>query len=117
MKLSIITTLYNSSVTVDELTSKLKKNAQEFAGDSYEIILVNDGSNDDTVMKVKKIISGETNSNNNIKLINLSRNFGHHKALMTGINFSKGEFIFLLESDLEEDPEWLKDRTALPTRC
>ena len=59
-------------------------------------------------MKVKKIISGETNSNN-IKLINLSRNFGHHKALMTGINFSKGEFIFLLESDLEEDPEWLKD--------
>lgn len=41
-------------------------------------------------------------------LVDLSRNFGHHKALMTGLSFAKGELVFLLDSDLEEAPEWLQ---------
>jgi putative glycosyltransferase len=40
-------------------------------------------------------------------VIDLSRNFGHHKAMMTGLRYSEGERVFLLDSDLEEEPEWL----------
>ena len=46
---------------------------------------------------------------NNLKMIVLSKNYGHHKALMTGLNESIGKFIFLLDSDLEENPNELKN--------
>src|SRR5262249_23606754 len=42
-----------------------------------------------------------------IQVIELSRNFGHHKAIMTGLAHARGAFVFLIDSDLEEDPEWL----------
>ena len=42
-----------------------------------------------------------------MRVIDLSRNFGHHKALMTGLAHARGELVFLIDCDLEEDPEWL----------
>jgi putative glycosyltransferase len=42
-----------------------------------------------------------------VTVVDLSRNFGHHKAMMTGLAYARGEHIFLLDSDLEEEPEWL----------
>ena len=50
----------------------------------------------------------ESKKYKNINIIDLSRNFGHHKALMTGLSYSKGELIFLIDSDLEEDPKLLE---------
>ena len=47
--------------------------------------------------------------NTNIKIINLTRNFGHHEALLTGIEHSNGELIFVIDSDLEEDPAVFSD--------
>ena len=71
--------------------------------DDYEIVLVNDGSPDDSLMRAVRL----TESDGNVVLIDLSRNFGHHKAMMTGLSYSQGEKIFLIDSDLEEEPEWL----------
>ena len=48
-------------------------------------------------------------SNNKIKLIQLSRNYGHHRAMYAGIQHSKGELIFLIDSDLQEQPEAFPD--------
>jgi putative glycosyltransferase len=51
-----------------------------------------------------------------IRVIDLSRNFGHHKALMTGLSRARGELVLLIDSDLEEQPEWLQAFRAEMTR-
>jgi putative glycosyltransferase len=99
MKLSIVTTLFKSENSIAEFDSRIRHFAKEITAD-FEVIYVDDGSPDDSWSVVKRIaeIEGRTT------LISLSRNFGHHRALMRGIAQSSGDFIFLIDSDLEEDP-------------
>ena len=103
MKLSVVATLYKSEHYLDEFCRRASIAAQQLVGDSYEIILVNDGSPDNCLACAIQI----TKINHHFILIDLSRNFGHHKAMMTGLSYAKGELIFLIDSDLEEEPEWL----------
>ncbi|WP_392538298.1 glycosyltransferase family 2 protein [Legionella sp. 227] len=103
MKLSVVTTLYKSAQHIEEFCARTALAAEQLVGDDYEIVLVNDGSPDNSfsiALQLAKI-------NPHILLIDLSRNFGHHKAMMTGLAHAKGELIFLIDSDLEEDPELL----------
>lgn len=102
MKLSIVTTLYKSSPYVDEFYSLITAEAEKIT-DDYEVIFVDDGSPDDSLSKAINLHKIDTK----IKVIELSRNFGHHKAIMTGLSHAKGEFIFLIDVDLEEEPELL----------
>lgn len=102
MKLSIVTTLYKSSPYVDEFYTRLSKEAKKIT-DDYEIIFVEDGSPDDSLQKAVALYEKD----NKVKVIELSRNFGHHKAIMTGLSHARGEFVFLIDSDLEEEPELL----------
>lgn len=102
MKISIVTTLYKSSSYIDEFYLRVSAAARNLT-DDYEIVLVNDGSPDDSLLRAIQL----TRSDNRIVLIDLSRNFGHHKAMMTGLSYVRGERIFLIDSDLEEDPGWL----------
>ena len=102
MKLSIVTTLYNSSIYVDEFYERITKEAKKIT-DNYEIIFVDDGSPDDSLEKVINLYQKDKR----VKVIELSRNFGHHKAIMTGLSHAEGEFIFIIDSDLEEEPEFL----------
>ena len=103
MQLSIIATLFYSSSTIYELHKRISCAAQNLVGKDYEIIFVNDGSPDDSLEIVVQI----SKLDNHVRVIDLSRNFGHHKAIMTGLSYSKGEKVFLIDSDLEEDPEWM----------
>jgi len=105
MKLSIVATLYQSAEYIDEFHRRASQAAKELAGEDYEIILVNDGSPDDSLNLAIQL--AETDSH--LVVVDLSRNFGHHKAMMTGLEHSCGEKVFLLDSDLEEEPEWLSD--------
>ena len=102
MKLSIVTTLYYSESYVDEFYERITKEAKKIT-DDYEIIFVDDGSPDNSLKKCISLSKKDTK----IKVIELSRNFGHHKAIMTGLSYAKGEFVFLIDSDLEEEPEIL----------
>lgn len=102
MKLSIVTTLYKSSTYVDEFYTRMTKEALKITN-NYEIIFVDDGSPDDSLNKCISLY----NKDKKVKVIELSRNFGHHKAIMTGLSHAKGEFVFLIDSDLEEEPELL----------
>ncbi len=104
MKLSVVTTLYKSERFVEEFYSRIVIVVKEIT-DDYEIVFVNDGSPDSSNKKVLQL----KEIDNNIKLIELSRNFGHHKAVMTGLNFVDGAYVFLLDIDLEEPPEILRD--------
>ena len=103
MKLSIVATLYKSAPYIGEFIARSSLVAQQIAQTDYEIILVNDGSPDRSL----EIAISLTKSYTNIVLIDLSRNFGHHKAMMTGLIHSQGDLVFLIDSDLEEEPEWL----------
>jgi len=102
MKLSIVTTLYKSSPYIDEFYERISKEAKKIT-DDYEIIFVDDGSPDDSLHKCIKMHKQDSK----VKVIELSRNFGHHKAIMTGLTYAQGDFIFLIDSDLEEEPEFL----------
>lgn len=103
MKLSIVSTLFLSEKSLKEFYERTKQVAKDFAGDDHEIILVNDGSPDKSLSLALELVKKDKN----LKLIDLSRNFGHYKAMMTGLGYAQGDKIFLLDSDLEEDPEYL----------
>jgi putative glycosyltransferase len=103
VKLSIVTTLYCSAPYIAEFCKRASVIAEKVSGDDYEIVLVNDGSPDNSL----EIAIALTTANPHIVVIDLARNFGHHKAMMTGLAAAIGELVFLIDSDLEEEPEWL----------
>ena len=103
MKLSIVATLYQSASYIIEFHQRASDAAKTLVGTDYEIILVNDGS-PDTSLDIAIELSKQ---DHHLVVIDLSRNFGHHKAMMTGMAQAKGERVFLIDSDLEEKPEWL----------
>ena len=97
--LSIVTSLYLSAPYLREFSRRARE-AAAAATLSYEIILVNDGSPDDSLATALQLRREDPR----IRIIDLSRNFGHHKALMTGMARAAGELVFLIDCDLEEDP-------------
>jgi putative glycosyltransferase len=108
MKLSIVATLYQSAAYIDEFCRRAGAAARQFAGDDYEIVLVNDGSPDNSLNVAVQL----TQRDSHVVVVDLSRNFGHHKAMMTGLSAARGERVFLIDSDLEEEPEWLTSFAA-----
>lgn len=100
VKLSVVTTLYNTSDYLSEFLTKVTNLHIQFPIDTFEIILVDDGSESEQYLRAQNICRDYKN----IKLIRLSRNFGHHFALMEGLERATGDVIFLIDGDLEEDP-------------
>ena len=103
MKLSIVATLYKSAPYITEFHQRASVVAKQLVGEEYEIVFVNDGSPDNSLDVALKL----TKLDNHVVVVDLSRNFGHHKAMMTGLGYATGEQVFLIDSDLEEEPEWL----------
>src|SRR6266498_3016010 len=102
MTLSIVTTLYDSAPYLEQFYVRVCAAAEQITQD-YEIILVNDGSPDNSLDIALSIYLRDKR----VRVIDLSRNFGHHKAMMTGLAHARGDLVFLLDSDLEEEPELL----------
>jgi len=103
MKLSIVATLYQSAAYIAEFHQRASAAAQQLVGDDYEIVFVNDGSPDNSLELAVQL----TERDARVVVVDLSRNFGHHKAMMTGLAHAKGNHVFLIDSDLEEEPEFL----------
>jgi putative glycosyltransferase len=103
MKLSIVATLYQSALHINEFYERVSVTAKQLVGGDYEIVFVNDGSPDNSLDLAIRL----TEQDSHVVVVDLSRNFGHHKAMMTGLAQTKGELVFLIDSDLEEDPEWI----------
>jgi putative glycosyltransferase len=100
--LSIVTSLYNSAPFVREFYAQVSESAARLTS-NYEIVFVNDGSPDDSLRISRELCAEDPR----VRVIDLSRNFGHHKALMTGLMKARGDLVFLIDADLEEDPAWL----------
>jgi putative glycosyltransferase len=104
MKLSVVTTLYCSAAYIEEFYRRVCLVAQAITSD-YEIIMVNDGSPDNSLEVARSLYERD----DRVILVDLSRNFGHHKALMTGLSYAQGDLVFLVDVDLEEQPEMLTE--------
>jgi putative glycosyltransferase len=103
MQLSIVTTLYKSALTVEAFYRRAVTAAEALTTD-FEIVLVDDGSPDDSLQIALSIVERDAR----VRVVELSRNFGHHKALITGLEHARGDLSFLIDSDLEEEPELLQ---------
>jgi len=102
MKLSIVSTMYRSAPYIAEFARRIASAADQIT-DNYELILVNDGSPDDSLAVALEIQA----KNPKIQIVDLSRNFGHHAAIVAGLEHATGDCVFLIDCDLEERPEWL----------
>jgi len=102
MQISIVATLFYSEPYLREFHARMADTVKKITPD-YEIIFVNDGSPD----KAREVALELQQADPRVTLIDLSKNFGHHRAIMTGLEYSSGDYVFLIDTDLEEDPELL----------
>jgi polyisoprenyl-phosphate glycosyltransferase len=100
MLLSIVSPVYKAEKIVDELIWRIKESVKEITED-YEIILVEDGGGDHSWEKI------ETHSkiDQHVKGIKLSRNFGQHNAITAGLDHCKGDWVVVMDCDLQDQPE------------
>jgi putative glycosyltransferase len=96
--------MYRSEPYIEEFYRRVVKTIQKLGIGSYEIVFVDDGSPDHSRGVALQLYARDPN----VVVVDLSRNFGHHKAIMAGLSYTRGRRIFLLDSDLEEDPELLE---------
>jgi glycosyltransferase involved in cell wall biosynthesis len=103
-QLSVVIPVYNESSLIDELVKRVKTNVKLIT-DDYEIIIVDDGSQDNTWNSIEN----EAKLENRIKGIKFSRNFGHHYAITAGLHNSNGEWVVVMDGDLQDRPEVIPD--------
>lgn len=104
-KISIVTSLYKSSVFLEAFISRTLFALREIECEDFEIICVNDGSPDNSV----ELLLAKKLEIHQIKIIDLARNFGHHYALQAGLKYATGDYVFIIDNDLETPPETLID--------
>jgi glycosyltransferase involved in cell wall biosynthesis len=98
--LSVVVPVFNEGSIIVELVKRVKTNVKLITED-FEIILVDDGSEDETW----KFIENETRQEKRVKGIKFSRNFGHHYAITAGLHNSTGEWVVVMDGDLQDRPE------------
>ncbi len=98
--LSIVTTMYRSRAYLEEFLQGCLDAVSSLPIGSFEIILVNDGSPDDSLAYALQ----RKNDIPQLVVVDLSRNFGHHAAMLAGMQCSRGKLIFLIDCDLEVPP-------------
>lgn len=104
MKISVVAPLYRSAPYIEELYRRCLETIHSIDEDiEHELVLVNDGSPDDDIEIAKRIAIGDPN----VVVIDLSRNYGQHRAIMVGLEAASGDLVFVMDSDLEDEPEWI----------
>ena len=106
--LSVVVPCYNESDGIHELHRRVSVVCKAHVGDSYEFVLVNDGSADGTWGAMKEI----SKRDKHVVAVDLSRNHGHQLALSAGLSVCRGQRIFILDADLQDPPELLPKMMA-----
>ncbi len=100
-KLSIIAPVYNEEEIVKKFYEKLTDNVKEY---DYEIVFINDGSTDKSLEILKSIYECDKE---HVKIISFSRNFGKEPALFAGMKNVSGDYISIIDTDLQQNPKYL----------
>jgi putative glycosyltransferase len=107
-KLSIVGTMFHAETYLEEFVRRAMA-AAGATGMPYEVVLVNDGSPDGSLALAKRLADVIPQ----LRVVDLARNFGHHRAMMIGLREVRGDLVFLIDLDLEEPPEMLGDFIAM----
>ena len=99
-KVSIVISVYNEEGNIEELYSQLSEQLSYLPEIRYEIIFVNDGSKDSSLKIMKSILEKDSN----IRIVNLSRNYGHEIAMTAGMDYAVGDCVVFMDSDLQHPP-------------
>lgn len=102
--ISLVIPVYNEELVIDELLKRSLAILKEI-GRPFEIVVVDDGSEDSTLQK----LLGYREEDDRVKVVELSRNFGHQAAFTAGIRRSRGEYTVMMDGDLQDTPELIKD--------
>lgn len=102
--ISVVCPCYNEQDALQEFYLKINEILQSTEY-PYELIFINDGSTDNTLIKLQEL----SNLNTNVRVLNLSRNFGKEAALTAGLEHAKGEVIIPIDADLQDPPELIHD--------
>ncbi|MFM7668116.1 MAG: glycosyltransferase family 2 protein [Bacteroidota bacterium] len=100
-EISIVIPTYCEEGNIFELCEKLQVELSKINIHSYEIIYVNDGSHDNSLLRIKELALKDER----VKYIHFSRNFGHQNALRAGLDFAKGDAVISMDADLQHPPE------------
>ena len=99
-KISVVVPVLNECSLIGELIRQIRLNLELISSD-YEIVIVDDGSEDNTWELIEK----ESRNNQRIKGLKLSRNFGHHYAITAGLDYANGEWVVVMDGDLQDRPD------------
>jgi glycosyltransferase involved in cell wall biosynthesis len=102
--LSLVIPIFNEEKLIDELVPRTVEAVESFTRD-YEMIFVDDGSTDHSLSGILK----HREKNNKIKVLSLSKNFGHQAAYTAGLEHAKGDIVAMMDGDLQDPPELLAE--------
>jgi len=105
MQITIITPLYNEELVVAEFYRRISAVTKRLSGYTFEFLFVNDGSTDQTLTLLNEI----RKKDRRVKIIDLSRNFGHQAAILAGIQTAGGNAAVIIDGDLQDPPELIPD--------
>lgn len=102
--ISVVAPCYNEEGNVPRLYERIRE-VMDDIGENWELILVNDGSTDRTLYEMMSL----RDEDYRVKIVNFARNFGHQTAVTAGMDFATGQAVVLIDADLQDPPELIKD--------
>src|ERR1700733_5170640 len=99
--LSVVAPVYNEEATIEQFYARVCTALQ---GIRFELVLVDDGSTDGSEMEMRKLASNDPR----VRVVQLSRNFGHQTALTAGLDHARGDAVVMLDADLQDPPELIR---------
>lgn len=103
--ISILVPAYNEQEVLNLLYDRLKPIMDNLSSYDFEVLLINDGSKDNTLHLMKELRKKDTR----ISYLNLSRNYGKETAMIAGLDYAKGNCVIIIDADLQDPPELIPD--------
>jgi glycosyltransferase involved in cell wall biosynthesis len=109
--LSLVIPIFNEEAVIPELDRRLKAVLAAWADliDSWEVVFINDGSRDDSLLQLRKMAEAESR----YKVLSFARNFGHQMAITAGIDRAEGTAVVVMDADLQDPPEVVREMITL----
>lgn len=104
-KISVIVSCYNEEKAIPLFYEEMERVSQSFDNIEFEYIFVNDGSEDETLNIIKQL----RNQDNKVRYVSFSRNFGKEAAMFAGLEAAEGDYITLMDADLQDPPKLLPE--------
>ncbi len=105
--LSVVAPVYNEGEGIVRFYERLR-NTLDSIGDPWELVMVNDGSRDNSLEQMRQIHEQDSR----VRLVDFARNFGHQIAVTAGMDFTQGDAVIIIDSDLQDPPETIIDMVA-----